>query len=246
MADTDFTPGSCAVCGTSPTVKSHIIPRAIAHDLRGTSKHLVSGELDRTGVKFLQSGRWDPHILCKEHEASLSAFDDYGVQFVRSFRSDSIPVGKKGFEVENPNPRHLQMFLLSLIWRKDLSNRAKGQHSQLGPYARNIEKALFEDGGMESPALIFQSPTSVAGKRTPIAVEPFKVKLQNTNSWLCGLGWIDAAVKLDRRHWPREWAQFDATKTKPARIVAMDTIDILNNPSLRPLIDQMKAITSNR
>jgi hypothetical protein len=217
MSDTiTFARGSCAVCGVSPTVKSHIIPRALAHDLRGDSKHLVSGDLDRPGIKYLQSGRWDPHILCREHEAGLSRFDDYGVLFVRAFRNGGVPIGNQGFKLENPRPRDLQMFFLALIWRKDLSDQAKGQPSQLGPYAACIRAALFNGVDVLSPTLLFQSPTSVGGERTPIAVEPYRVKLRHFNAWYCGLGWVDAVVKLDRRPWSAEWGPFDATKANPA------------------------------
>jgi hypothetical protein len=118
-----FTPGQCAVCGNTPTVKSHIIPRALALDLRGKQKHLVSGELERPGVKFLQNGRWDPHLLCRDHEERLSHIDDYGISFIRRFcatRQHAIPVA-------NDRPLLLQAFFLALIWKKNLSNRGKGR-----------------------------------------------------------------------------------------------------------------------
>lgn len=248
MSETiSFERGSCAVCGSTPTVKSHIIPRALAHDLRGDGKHLVSGEIDRPGIRYLQSGRWDGYILCGVHEGRLTRYDDYGVEFIRNFRN--LPsVFKRGdhFALTNSSPADLQRFLLAVIWRKNLSNQARGQPCGLGPYAQAISNTLFAGEEIESPALTFQSVIAIDGERTPIATEPYKVKLAGFNAWYCGFGWLDAVVKLDKRNWPPEWQPYDATKNNVARVVGMNPRNIQDIPSLSPILKQMKSQQRSR
>lgn len=233
-----FTPGHCAVCGETPTVKSHIIPRALALDLRGKQKHLVSGELDRPGIKYLQNGRWDPHLLCRDHEGRLSHIDDYGISFIRRFcevsdqstRQHAIPIA-------NDRPHLLQAFFLALIWKKNLSNRGKGRPCELGPYASAIRNVLFSGHVFPSPLFLVQNPTAVDGQRIPIAVEPYRVKMRDTNAWKCDLGWLSAVVTLDKRGWPQEWLQFDATSQDPAPVITLDRAQ----PSLAPILQNMRS-----
>lgn len=235
-----FTPGRCALCGSQPTVKSHIIPRGLAHDLRADSKHLIGGNLHKLGVSFPQSGRWDSKILCEKHEAALTVYDDYGIRFVRAFRNTLLGGEAPTIAVPNPTPSHLQRFFLALIWRKDLSNQVFGKASELDSYSGLIREALFNNKELNTPIIILRSPTALNGKRIAVFVEPHRAKFGELNAWKCDLGWIGAMVVLDQKPLLTEWRHLDATRHTIAEVVNMDPIDIRSMDILRPILSNMR------
>jgi hypothetical protein len=55
----------CLVCGAPSTVRSHILPRAFIHMLKGDEQRALVGHRHRDGREFTQSGSWDDSILCE-------------------------------------------------------------------------------------------------------------------------------------------------------------------------------------
>lgn len=94
----------CVVCGSSSTVKAHLFPRALLHDLKVDDKHLFGYGMKREGETFFQSGRFDPDILCDIHEQSLHLCDDYAVKFIRRKIPRGKPFKQVALEVPNPQP----------------------------------------------------------------------------------------------------------------------------------------------
>lgn len=235
-----FVPGHCAVCGAQPTVKSHIIPRGLAHDLRGDSKHLIGGSIFRPGISLPQSGRWDSKILCAQHEAALTVYDDYGIRFVRAFRAAPFDGRDRVTILPNPIPSHLQLFFLAMIWRKDLSNQVMGETSKLGPYAEKIAASLFEGRLINAPVVLMRSPTSINDQRISIFVEPHRAKFGIWNAWKCDLGWIGGIVILDRRPVSADWQYLDGSRSERVEVVNMDMIDIRRMKLLDPILANMR------
>ena len=104
----------CAVCAEAPTVRSHIIPRALFHDGRRAGRTMVLGGVE-SGYRVTQSGKWSSRILCAGHERKLAPCDDYGVSFCRSFAASSAQAGPR--LLSNPAPGLLVDFAVASVWR---------------------------------------------------------------------------------------------------------------------------------
>ncbi len=129
---------TCRLCNRSDLemAKSHIIPRALVHDLRADKKHLLVVDTATGDNSHTQSGDWDDDILCRACEASFSPWDSYAVDFFRSeptniFGSNSIA---QWFEVNNHDYSKLKLFFISLIWRASVTTRPFFSAVSLGPY----------------------------------------------------------------------------------------------------------------
>lgn len=228
----------CAVCGASPTVKSHIIPRALALDLKRGEKHLVTGRLGQEGIRELQNGRWSYKILCEAHEKHLGSADKYGVEFVRAIMSRGEQSGD--FTIQNSQPYLLKKFILALIWRADTADKAEGLPSRLGPYDQLIRKCIFHEGDLDAPIYFLRPNLTADGNPLPIALEPTRVRMHHCNGWKLGFGNLDVIVKLDKKPWPKEWKAVDASLQTSVLVLDAEPSDIRDAPAYHPLIRQMK------
>lgn len=189
----------CIRCGASPTVKSHIIPRALFHLMKRPGRPLVGGRADGPGYKILQSGDWDNTFLCKGHEAELGRFDAYGVRFCRSFKQ-MLERGLREIRVRNSQPQLLVGFATACVWRMAVSRSDHRPERLLGPYANRLANSLF--GNQRFNPLLLLSCHGFhdnAGDLLNIGVLPHVYYEEGIRFWrfiVCGLIFD---LKLDNR-----------------------------------------------
>lgn len=193
----------CIVCGDANTVKSHIFPRALMHDIRGDGKHVVEASTHQQGPKFHQSGLWDDHILCRKHEQALGPLDDYGVRFCRTAMAKARPMPAiNGYYAHNPKPELLRRFAVSVVWRFAVSRH--GRSVELGPYEKRAENWTFEADQPDLP-LIWVSLSRLKLGDRPIldfAIAPTAEKLGAIRAYSFVLGELRFHVQFDRRATP--------------------------------------------
>lgn len=202
----------CVVCGDTPTVKSHLIPRAIFHDMKRPSHPIVGNTLRGPGYVELQSGYFDRSILCARHEAMLGPPDNYGVRFCRSFIRQ-VAQGTTHVRVANPKPDLLVKFAGACIWRAATS-RTQGNPSRwLGPYAERIERSLFGDVEFRPLLLVSrQSYRSSTGEPLNIGALPHRYQELGVNFWRFIAGGLIFDLKLDNRSTPPAMRTLDASQ----------------------------------
>lgn len=228
----------CLVCGASPTVKSHILPRALALDLKRGDKHLMAGRLGEPGLRRFQNGRWSWKILCDEHERQLGLADKYGVEIVRAINSERAT---QDFAIPNRQPSLLKKFVLSLIWRADAADRVESRRSRLGSYDAIIKDCIFGTADLDAPLYFLRPNLTGNGKLLPIAVEPTRIRVRDCNGWKLGFGNLDAIIKLDKKPWPRGWRVLDAGVQTSVTVLNASPSEISEAPAYHPLIRQVKA-----
>lgn len=135
--------GKCLVCGASPTVKTHLAPRALFHDMRGDHPRLYEGSAEGDGIRWPQSGHWDDRLLCLEHEAALHASDDYAVEFIRNFERDSLRRLDGLWMVPRSDARLISHFAVSVLWRYSVSTRPEAKDVNLGASEQQALAATF-------------------------------------------------------------------------------------------------------
>lgn len=158
----------CAVCATRPTVRSHILPRALFHDSKRPKRTIIMGGLEY-GYRVTQSGKLDEGILCERHERQTGLADNYGIAFCRSWRR--LASGQSGpVLVPNPRPGLLVDFILTCVWRSATSRTGGRPELVLGRYADLIEGRIFGPGEGCDPAVFVESFEIDDGKGAPLVI----------------------------------------------------------------------------
>jgi hypothetical protein len=138
-------PSVCRVCGGRPTINAHLFPRALGHDLRGREKHLYVGGAEAPGRRIVQAGLSDRRILCSAHEAALGVYDDYGIEFCRTFSSKVQHPAPNIWRVRDVDGDRLTRFWLAVLWRFGVSTLPEAAMVQLGPYEGRLRDILFSN-----------------------------------------------------------------------------------------------------
>lgn len=197
-------PNNCYLCG-SPAVKTHIVPRALMHDMRQGSGHLVVGGSNFDGVAFRQSGEWE-YLLCDHHERKLHAADTYGIDFCRRAQIAASSAKDEYFEVANPSPHLLLRFGLSVIWRHVHSESGSKLRLTLGPHEAAVRDAIFNEASTDYQLTLCTSTHSIKGKPVEIAMFPSRGRLLGRNIWHFTLARIDFMVSVSIRSGKRPFA----------------------------------------
>jgi len=193
---------TCVVCGASPTVKSHIVPRALFHAMKRLDHQLIGPRADGPGYRVLQSGSWCDTILCDAHESLLGDVDRYGVAFCRDFMR-RLKEGQEPIEIANPRPDLLVLFASACVWRMAAA-RTDGQPEKwLGPYAKRLSAALFEQAPFDTPLLLSRHAYQIKrGEIMNLSLMPHPHSELGIKFWrfiVCGLIFD---LKMDNRAVP--------------------------------------------
>jgi hypothetical protein len=166
--------GACRVCGRGPTIDAHLFPRALAHDLRGEEKHLFVGAAAAPGRRIVQAGLFDPRILCATHEGALGAYDDYGIEFCRSFQSKCQHPARNIWRVHDVDGDLLTKFWLAILWRFGVSQLREASLVRLGPFEDRLRDILFSNAPCSAePAILMVRYRSHVLRPENICLPPY-------------------------------------------------------------------------
>ncbi|SFI52405.1 hypothetical protein [Caulobacter sp. UNC279MFTsu5.1] len=229
----------CLICTTSPTVKSHILPRALFHAMKREGQQLVAGRKDGPGYRVLQSGEWDDRLLCAEHEAALGGFDRYGVEFCREAKRQ-MDSGKRALEIPNPKPRALVGFACACIWRYAASRSGGRPERALGPYAQRLKEVLFEASDFSPLLLVSRHAYEIdAGETMNLAMLPHIYNEEELRFWrfiVCGLIFD---LKLDNRPPPPAMATLAVNDLAEIHLFEDFPQKIMRQPALARSLQRM-------
>lgn len=230
----------CMVCGAAPTVRAHLFPRALSHDIRRDAHHVIAVGLNNPRTRFLQSGQWSDRIVCRVHEDVFGTIDDYAVTFCRTFEQRfTVLAWGMAVTVPNPRPDLLVMFAHAVVWRHAADLLARGRRHWLGPYFQIIEDALFR-GGPALDMFVIEPGNVSQGKRVIMGVHPCPSYMGPLNLTRFEIGGLGFMLKTDQRPFPPEIALF-AGRRDPLRVLTMDAVEIAHNPTFRAIAAAVRA-----
>lgn len=228
----------CKVCGNDRTVKSHLIPRSIFHDMRGRASHL-RGFANGRSIIF-QAGAFDRQILCQAHEDMLCDADTYGTGFLRRFAALAPQDCKDQMYtfLDNPRPDLLLDFACAVVWRHGVSAHGSLDERTLSPWDSLLKDRLFLGSKSFSPVLVLERRPRLLRSK-PIA----KTFLFSPIKLLKTIGTFDFAVnELEfllnlhvREHEPRSE---DAGSNNPVGVANKPPQEIIGDPRLVNVVDR--------
>lgn len=226
--------GKCVICGSSPTVKAHLFPRALMLDIRADATHLVSGSLRRAGVRLRQNGEWDDRLLCDFHEKTIGSADDYGVRFCRTWRElASESFAGRAVQIPNREPNELVRFAYAVTWRHAVCKEGRAVGPKLGLYEQMLLERLLGDGPYDLQLLVGINPLTLQGKRFIACIPPFRNRFENYSVIQFTISGLDFYLKTDQRDFPDSWIPFLANDNDPVVLGRVDERDALKVPKFR-------------
>ena len=233
----------CLVCGTQKPVKSHLIPRALVHDIKGEHTSVFEGSAHRTGYKMSQSGPLDDSILCGVHERSLSESDRYGVDFCRSFDDVAVKGYQgRGFDVPNRKPGLLYQFVCSTVWRTAVSNKTLPADVGLGHYEPILQADSFANSreGPELSFLVWRSQlTSSNHAVSNLIAVPHKIRIDGVRFFRFLVSGLTFDLKVDRRPDFPALDLFKANGKDPIIVVCSPPLELALHPGLANIFNNM-------
>lgn len=231
--------GRCIVCGGGPTVKAHLLPRALVLEIRADSPHVVEGSRFRDGYTPRQNGPWDDELLCLAHEKASGRGDKYAIELIRNFARDSTPGEGGSHLMPNPKPELLSHFVHATVWKTVVSNHGRQAGVSLGPYEPLIRSIVFDGNDAHLPFMVSRNVFRLAGEDLRVGVLPHPQKLADRRTWLFAIGGLQFFLKTDQRAFPADWKPYLGNDNDPLVLTDVSEMDIRKVPILRPIFDRM-------
>lgn len=187
---------TCVVCGAPTNVKSHLIPRAIALDIRGDDKHLLIGSNSQFGQTQSQSGSWE-RFLCEHHEGCIHDYEQYAIKFIREFALD--PHERLLFLRKGVANEPLIQFACSILWRYHTSNLPEARGVFIPEWEAALRTATFDGDLSAAPDILIAGHRQAIFRSNSYAYPPHRAVFMHRDVMQFVINGLIFMAKLDRR-----------------------------------------------
>lgn len=189
---------SCVICGEGPTVKSHLLPRAVAHDIRADQKSLWLGSIHHDGYEMSQSGVYD-WLLCDEHESAIGGYETYAINFCRDFTLTAGEVAAREFRRDETDNDKLIRFACSVLWRHHACDLPVAKGVNVGGWEPTLRAITFDNAPVLEPSVVLAryAPNGLPDDKW--AIPPAQSKFDDRRVWSFVIYGMIFMVKLDKR-----------------------------------------------
>jgi hypothetical protein len=197
-------------CTRTDLIEAHIIPKGFGRFVRGDA-HNLTVTLNGADYSRLQLGQYDNNILCGECDNRLGVFDNYALQFCKSFKQEHKLVRPGVFELADVDGDTFAKFVLAVLWRASISSRPDYANVSLGPYTDVARDVLFGvqplSGFKEFPVMV-QRYTSKHFDTEGFYSLPVPAPFGEFACYGFGIAGFRVMAKVDSRPLPTEWSSF--------------------------------------
>lgn len=189
---------SCLICGTTPTIKSHLIPKTFAREVQvGKAHALVRNPED---FDHTQSGIFEKNILCKNCDNSLGKFENIAAQTFRKIRSSAIAAVIGSYTLPDSAGDDILRFAAGLLWKYSVASEQNGR-IYLGPYGETLRDIAFNQSPIPTSidALLFRLKSHDRDDGVFAYRTPKPDRQQGMNGYRILVGGMFIFIKIDRQ-----------------------------------------------
>ena len=230
----------CLICGAGKTVRSHVIPKAFAHEIKDGATHAVAASRHHPTVKTSPGGMFNNQLLCAEHEGMTAAPDKYAIEFVRRIAGAWDGKRVETLLVANPQPHLLRSFALLTIWREVHFSQVSGV--TLGPYESPIRDFLFR-GAPPPPWPVFVQRTNFVldGRAVDYNLHPYRIRFSDRTGWMMATAGVSFIVVTDKRGIQPAFIDLRADVGDPATVTVPSPLPFTEVGALKVILAGMAA-----
>lgn len=139
----------CLQCGTTPTIKAHLVPKAFVMEVKATrgEQHLILMPGQQRPL-VSPTGLYDPDLLCAECDGMLGSHEGYAHSLLQQLRGISGPVGSS-VPIPEVNGDRMVRFASAIAW-KFSATRTQFGRINVGPYSDVLQDAAFSNNPIPS------------------------------------------------------------------------------------------------
>jgi hypothetical protein len=220
----------CKLCNREKKgIKAHIIPKSFYRSI-DSSKNGLKIFSGKEGVfpKRSQIGLYDSNILCHECEKRFAPYDDYGAkillnseipgEIIREANGEQI-----GCLLNGVDYHRLKLFIISVLWRADISSLGELSKVNLGPFSSTLKSLIESDnpGDLNDFSVLLTEQKFL--NDMPIMIIPYRVRFfDGLNFYEISIGRYKAFIKVDRRNIPSDKIHFVLQPDEPLPIAYLD------------------------
>lgn len=233
----------CLICGNPKTVRSHLVPRSLAHEVRGKDKTLSLLSRTPGRPQSMQAGPFDRDLLCDQHEKVTAELDTCGMKFIRKARQlvRSSP-GVQFVDVPNPTPAKLSRFVGSIVWRCFLSPQGENDPTALAEHRSTLERWVFENVSSDNlTAVAAATSYRVGSLKGRLIVLPWRVAVPDRCIWHMELGGMSFLMEAGIHSKFKSIAPARLELSDPVMVYINDETDAL---AWQPTADIFRAVHS--
>lgn len=190
---------ACVICGQSPVVETHLLPRAVALAIRGDLPALWLGSIHHEGYELSQSGMFD-WLLCKRHEGEIGKYETYAIAFCRDLVLTPQEIREGAFAREGTDNDKLIRFACSVLWRFHASSLPAAKTVDLGAKWESILRAItFDNAPVNRPEMLVAryAPSRIPDDKW--ATQPSMGKFDGRRVWSFVIYGMVFMIKLDQQ-----------------------------------------------
>lgn len=189
---------SCLICGTVPTIKSHLIPKVFAREVQVGKAHALvrsSEDFDTT-----QSGIFERGILCKTCDNELGKFENYAAMRFRKIRQDTKASHYGLHVLSDTSGDNILRFAAGLLWKYSVASQESGRIN-LGPYSDILRDIAFSQKTIPKnvDAIVVRLKTHDEDDGVFAYRAPAPDRKENVNGYRILVGGMFIFVKLDQQ-----------------------------------------------
>jgi hypothetical protein len=230
----------CVICGHQKTVRSHLIPRALAFEIRGQETNLTILERGADRPKALPAGLFDKNLLCADHEQTTGELDRYGVEFVRRVQAGRSTSNGQAFTVANPDPSKLARFAHSIVWRAVASPIGNTESQALGARIGEFRDSIFLEKHASTVLFCASVRFEHEGRVLRTAMMPIRSREQGRWIWKFELSGCFFTLLVGGCEFSRAFDVARADRAEQVCVPHLPTDDALGWEGMKSVIQSIK------
>lgn len=188
----------CLICGDAKTIKSHLIPRAMAREVQIGKAHAVTN--GSNDFKHTQSGLFEKMILCEPCDGKLGELENIAIKAFREIRSKAKLLPNGSYNLAGFTGNEILRFIAGLLWKYSVASPDNGR-IDLGSYQDKLRNIAFSNANIPEyfDAMLFRLKLHHGDDGVFAYRAPILDKQEGVNGYRILVGGVFIFAKVDKQ-----------------------------------------------